>query len=730
LVKTMRSRILILLASVSILGASSAFAAGRIGVLGAANQHITGLGEGAEKRDLKLGDDIYFKDTISADKTGNAQLLFVDKSALTVGPNSSVTIDEFVYNPATSSGNMVVNSTKGTFRFIGGALSKKDAVQIKTPVGTIGIRGGIAIVKIDPVSGATNATFVYGDKMTFQNMAGQMQAVTDKGLGIKVDTPTSIPTTFQVPVAQMASQVQELAGKPGTSAGAVKVPTEGDVGKGLITGKGNPTDANNPTGGDKGKGGGANADPKNKDGKTQDGAANQGNTGTNANKGPGAAGGHATADGGYVDGNGKYFTPAEVAANKAANPDNTANPTGGPRNPGQLTADGGYIDTNGKPHTAAELAEFRRNEGAMGGSYNGATVNGGPVNSGPIGTNGPNPYGPNPYGPPIVNPNPAPMPIQPYIQSYQYVPPPSTTIDAVANDVYNTVYNRVMAYNGNSPSYITQANGEAEAARTIFKNQIINGITIEVARTAGFAATQYMVNNTGTTNYTSVLQDAQNTALGVNTNGKTKFSMDNTALPVGNVTSPNISPEAFDNRANLNAVMTANKVANCSSCSYVNWDVWAQVIPNGATSTATAQAKLVPYVYGTMTPPASIPGSVGVPINATYTGATSLNINNAGGISNQQGTFSANISLRGANTANLTGFSFGIPGQGATLTYGGAPVAIGGSSAFTGLAVSGNGFTGNVNGALFGPAAENIGGNMNFSNGGAITGAGVYVGGR
>ncbi|MCE3233721.1 MAG: hypothetical protein K0R98_1978, partial [Rickettsiaceae bacterium] len=228
----MRNKVLVGLSFVLL--ATSANAGDRIGVIGAANRNITAVSADSAKRDLKLGDNIYFKDTVSADATGNAQLLFVDKSALTVGANSSVVIDEFVYNPATSSGNLVMRSTKGTFRFIGGALSKKDEVQLKTPVGTIGIRGGIAIVKIDGATGATNATFVYGDKMTFKNLAGEMQSVTNKGLGISVDSPNAMPKVVQLTTDQIAAQVTDLAGKPGTNAGAAVVPTEKDMGKSLV----------------------------------------------------------------------------------------------------------------------------------------------------------------------------------------------------------------------------------------------------------------------------------------------------------------------------------------------------------------------------------------------------------------------------------------------------------------------------------------------------------------
>jgi hypothetical protein len=320
----------------------------KVGVVGAANLNVTATSADNEKRDVILGDDIYFKDTITADDTGNAQLLFIDKSALTVGSNSTVTIDEFVYNPATSSGNMVMRGTKGTFRFIGGALSKKNPVKIKTPVGTIGIRGGIAIVDINPVSGATNATFVYGDMMTFQNVAGDIQTINDMGQGLAVDTPTAMPQVFQATTAQMASQMQALAGTVGTTGGAAQVPTQTDVDKGIEAGpEGDLLDPNRgPDGaghgdehGDAGPGNRGNRFADREPGRTPDGRPMQ----------PGDGGGHMTPEGGYVDGEGNYHTPEEVAQHMAENPEGGPGGPGGyyegrgPGQPGAPAGDGGFF---------------------------------------------------------------------------------------------------------------------------------------------------------------------------------------------------------------------------------------------------------------------------------------------------------------------------------------------------------------------------------------------------
>jgi hypothetical protein len=73
------------------------------------------------------------------------QLLFLDRSTLSIAPNSEIVIDEFVYNPSDGSGRMATTLTKGALRFVGGQLSHAGQATVHTPSATIGIRGGSSI---------------------------------------------------------------------------------------------------------------------------------------------------------------------------------------------------------------------------------------------------------------------------------------------------------------------------------------------------------------------------------------------------------------------------------------------------------------------------------------------------------------------------------------------------------------------------------------------------------
>ncbi len=121
-------------------------AAQDVGVTAAVNPASFGTVPGEATRTLELGGNITFLEEIETDDGGQAQVLFLDQSTLTVGPNSFIVIDEFVFDPSTSVGNLVMNLERGLVRYVGGEISKEGGVTIDTAVATVGIRGGMAIL--------------------------------------------------------------------------------------------------------------------------------------------------------------------------------------------------------------------------------------------------------------------------------------------------------------------------------------------------------------------------------------------------------------------------------------------------------------------------------------------------------------------------------------------------------------------------------------------------------
>ena len=122
-------------------GLQGAIAAGNIGVTSAVQNQVDGVQGGASEA-LAAGSHVFQDEVIRTGAKSMAQLLFLDETSLSVGPQSEVKLDKFVFNPATGAGDVVLSVTKGAFRFITGSQNS-DSYKLKTAVATIGTRGTI-----------------------------------------------------------------------------------------------------------------------------------------------------------------------------------------------------------------------------------------------------------------------------------------------------------------------------------------------------------------------------------------------------------------------------------------------------------------------------------------------------------------------------------------------------------------------------------------------------------
>src|SRR5215216_4889390 len=96
--------------------------------------------EGSIAGTLGADSDVHANETVRTGNTGVADLRFIDSTNLSVGPTSVVRLDKFVYDPNKSSGQVILQATRGSFRFVTGSQDK-GAYRIRTPYGTLGVRG-------------------------------------------------------------------------------------------------------------------------------------------------------------------------------------------------------------------------------------------------------------------------------------------------------------------------------------------------------------------------------------------------------------------------------------------------------------------------------------------------------------------------------------------------------------------------------------------------------------
>tara|TARA_B100000315_G_C14297596_1_gene460305 strand:- start:19 stop:639 length:621 start_codon:yes stop_codon:yes gene_type:complete len=97
---------------------------------------------------------IYHDDIIQTGEKGRMQVLLLDQTVFTLGPDTRLILDEFVYDPTQKNANEVsTRLMKGAFRFVTGkiALKKPSRMKVKIPGSgsVIGIRGTDFIVSYD-----------------------------------------------------------------------------------------------------------------------------------------------------------------------------------------------------------------------------------------------------------------------------------------------------------------------------------------------------------------------------------------------------------------------------------------------------------------------------------------------------------------------------------------------------------------------------------------------------
>jgi hypothetical protein len=99
--------------------------------------------QAGQTRPLALRSDVYFRDRCHSTQGARLQATLKDGTQLTLGENATLVIDEFVYEPFKSRGELSIRVVKGAFLYVGGRIEGVNGatVQIRTPVGAIGLRG-------------------------------------------------------------------------------------------------------------------------------------------------------------------------------------------------------------------------------------------------------------------------------------------------------------------------------------------------------------------------------------------------------------------------------------------------------------------------------------------------------------------------------------------------------------------------------------------------------------
>lgn len=108
------------------------------------------LERSGQRIELVAGAEVAMGDIITTGAAGQAQLLFKDETRIVVGSNSRLVIESILFDTPTTASSFTVSAVEGAFRFLSGN-SEKSAYSIRTPNGTMGIRGTEFDFTVTPV---------------------------------------------------------------------------------------------------------------------------------------------------------------------------------------------------------------------------------------------------------------------------------------------------------------------------------------------------------------------------------------------------------------------------------------------------------------------------------------------------------------------------------------------------------------------------------------------------
>lgn len=178
-----------------------------VGKVVAIRGNVVALNPDFSDRALKMKAPIYLDDTIKT-TNGRIQMIFKDKTLVTLGRKSEMKITRYIWEPEKKEAAMETRITEGSFRIMGGSITKEspDNFKTQTPSGTIGIRGSMYAGLVGKSS--LSVIFQGGKGIYVKNDFGVVN-INRPGFGTTIKGPKTPP---QKPRKVAPEQLKELEG--------------------------------------------------------------------------------------------------------------------------------------------------------------------------------------------------------------------------------------------------------------------------------------------------------------------------------------------------------------------------------------------------------------------------------------------------------------------------------------------------------------------------------------
>lgn len=107
--------------------------------------------KGSAEAAAQVGSALHRGDRIRTQANASLGLTLKDNTMMSIGPDTEIGLDDFLYAPASEQLKLGASISRGTLQYVSGIITKlkPEAVTITTPTATIGVRGTRFLIKVD-----------------------------------------------------------------------------------------------------------------------------------------------------------------------------------------------------------------------------------------------------------------------------------------------------------------------------------------------------------------------------------------------------------------------------------------------------------------------------------------------------------------------------------------------------------------------------------------------------
>ena len=189
---------------------------------------------------VKEGDEVAVGDVLRAKSLSKAQITFQDNTTLTMSPESRITIEEYMYDPAKGKRNAVLQMFQGLALFVVSKIHQTEQPDfvVKTHTAIMGIRGTEVGIRLQP-NESTFLTFsgLIRVSSNFAEISGYVDGKAGQGITARGGLPPTLPFEItdedrQLFMRQLATGLTSRA--RGKDSGSDSLSSEGNqLGQGL-----------------------------------------------------------------------------------------------------------------------------------------------------------------------------------------------------------------------------------------------------------------------------------------------------------------------------------------------------------------------------------------------------------------------------------------------------------------------------------------------------------------